>query len=124
MILVVMSHMSVVPFGLLGFLLLMGFIMPSSPKSYTPSRTSPVGSGAKQVRTQCRTALDARRLAQKANQSVLEVSLAHIEWCASNGAFQCTIKHATPFVIGALRRRKFIVSTDGDGMAIVAWYPH
>lgn len=115
------SALSLVPFG---FILLLGFISYVSPKSYTPSKSSPVGSGAKQKHTQCRTALDARRIAQRANQSVLEVSLVHIEWCASNGAFQCEIKHATPFLIKALRHRKFVVSTDGDGMAIVAWYPN
>lgn len=121
MILVVMSHLSLVPFGLLGFLFLMGFIMPGSPKTHTPSKTSPVGSGTRQTHTQCRTALDARRIAQRANQSVLDTSLEHIHWAASHGQFECTIKHAPSFVIEALRRRKFTVSTDGDGLAIVSW---
>lgn len=113
--------LTIIPFGLL---FLLGFLVQSSPKSSPRPKTSLVASGARQTHTQCRTALDARKIAQKANQSVLELSLEHIQHVASCGAFQTTIKHATPYLIGALRRRKFIVSTDGDGMAIVAWYPN
>lgn len=113
--------LTLVPFGLL---FLLGFLVRSSPKSLPRPKTSPVALGTRQTHTQCRTALDARRIAQKANQSVLEVSLEHIQRVASHGAFQTTIKHATPYLIGALRRRKFIVSTDGDGTAIIAWYPN
>lgn len=110
--------LTLVPFGLL---FLLGFLVRSSPKSLPRPKTSPVALGTRQTHTQCRTALDARRIAQKANNELLEVSLAHIHWCASQGSFQCTIKHACPYVIDGLRRRKFIVSTDGGTVTIVSW---